>query len=87
MSNISETEIRTWLANAPAGEAITYFHGFLALVKEEGDGSLWDRGELIRVADYLWKAAQHDRVHLVQRRNGPNDFSYLAIARLHAGDP
>jgi hypothetical protein len=40
MSKISATEIRAWLATAPAGEAITYFRGFLALAREEGDRSL-----------------------------------------------
>lgn len=82
MTNISATEIRAWLAKAAAGEAITYFRGFLALAKE-GDRSLAeaDRRELIRVADYLWKAAQHGSVHLAQVRHGVGDYAYLAVAR------
>lgn len=83
MTNISATEIRTWLATAPAGEAITYFRGFLALATGEKNGSRAeaDRSELGRASGYLWKAAQHGRVHLVQIRHGVGDYTYLAIAR------
>jgi hypothetical protein len=77
MSNITAAELRTWLAHAAEGEAITYFHGFLALATQEGD----HRRELIRVADYLWRAAQYHRVHLVQVRRGVGDYAYVAIAR------
>ncbi len=83
MSNIiTEAQIRGWMATAPAGEAITYFRGFLALAKE-GDRSLAeaDRCELITVAEYLWKAAQLNRIHLAQVRHGVGDYTYLAVAR------
>jgi hypothetical protein len=36
-----------------------------------------------RLARRAWWAAEQGLVHLVQRRNGPDDFSYLAVARLH----
>lgn len=83
MSHITATEIGTWLANATAGEAITYFRGFLALATGEENGSRAeaDRFELVRASGYLWKAAQHGRVHLVQIRHGVGDYTYLAIAR------
>jgi len=88
MSKISATEIRAWLATAPAGEAITYFRGFLALAREEGDRSLGeaDKHELIRVADYVWKEAQHGRVHLAQIRHGMGDYTYVAVARRCRGE-
>lgn len=82
MANISASEIRTWLATAPAGAEITYFRGFLAWAKEAGDGlneANWR--ELITVGDFLWKAAQHGHVHLVQIRHGVGDYAYVAIAR------
>jgi hypothetical protein len=83
MPNITATKMRTWLANAAEGETITYFRGFLALAKEEGNRSLGeaDRRELFRVGDYLWRAAQLDRVHLVQIRHGVGDSTYVAVAR------
>jgi hypothetical protein len=31
------------------------------------------------LADAAFQAAEQGRVHLAQRRNGPFDFSYLAI--------
>ena len=77
MPNITATKMRTWLANAAEGEMITYFRGFLALATQEGH----HRFELIAVADYLWRAAQHDLVHLVQIRHGVGDYEYLAVAR------
>ena len=83
MSNISATEICVWLATASAGEAITYFRGFLALATGEENGSRAeaDRCELVTASGYLWKAAQHGRVHLVQIRHGVGDYTYMAIAR------
>ena len=39
------------------------------------------RAELDLLADCAMRAAEHELVHLVQRRNAPLDFSYLAIAR------
>ena len=80
---ITVAEVRGWLANANTGEAITYFRGFLALATEQGDRSLGEayRRKLIRVADYLWRAAQHDLVHLVQIRRGVGDYEYLVVAR------
>jgi len=41
-----------------------------------------ERRELARVARRAWWAAQQGLVHLVQRRNAPDDFTYIAIARL-----
>lgn len=79
----TEAGVRGWLENGPAGKSITYFRGFLALAKEEGYGSQGEasKRELLKVADYMWKAAQHGRVHLVQVRHGAGDYTYLAIAR------
>ena len=80
---ITVAEIRGWLANANTGEAITYFRGFLALAMKQGDRSLaeTDRRELVRIAEYLWRAAQHGIVDLVQIRHGVQDFAYLAVVR------
>lgn len=83
MSNFSATEIRAWLANAAVGEAMTYFRGFLALAREDGGRmpGAADTPRLIEVANVLWMAAQHGRVHLVQVRHGVEDYTYLAVAR------
>ena len=38
-----------------------------------------DRRALAKIADAVFQAAEQGQVHLVQRRRGPFDFSYLAI--------
>ena len=44
-----------------------------------------DRQELLHVAQRAWKCAEQGLVNLVQRRRGPNEFSYLAIRRGRPG--
>ncbi len=72
-----------WIAQADSGDFLEYHRGLLAL-----DASLYGqtfkgetRSELARVARRAWWAAEQGLVHLVQRRNGPDNFSYIAIAR------
>jgi hypothetical protein len=76
---------RSWLARSAPGAALEYHRGLL----------LWDRspasalpGELRRalakIADAALSAAADGLVHLVQRRNGPFDFSYVAIKAVPA---
>ena len=78
----------SWIATAQPGAAIEYHRGLLALDasidSDEFKGA--PQRELNRVARRAWWAAEQGLVHLVQRRNGPDDFSYLAVARLHAED-
>ena len=80
---ISEMNFCVWLGQADTGDVLAYHRGFLAL--DTSSCSLMraetDRKELVRLARRAWWAAQRGLVHLVQRRNGPDDFTYLAIAR------
>ena len=80
---ISDAEVRQWLQGAEPGQALQYFRGFLARAVDGRHQLLRDaeRQEVARVADRLWRAAHHKRVHLVQLRHGPEDFTYIAIAR------
>jgi hypothetical protein len=89
--SLTPDELKQWLANATPGDRITYFRGFLAmdrgacsrLGKETGE-------ELDRVAAALMTMAEAGRLHLVQRRNGPNDYTYIAVrargGRQHGSD-
>ena len=72
-----------WLGQASPGDALEYHRGFLALdACPDGQTPKSDeRREIARVARRAWWAAQQGLVHLVQRRNGPDDFTYIAIAR------
>lgn len=68
-----------WVDRAMPGDVLEYHRGFLAF-----DASQLcepDRAELLKLAHRAMRAAGLGLVHLVQRRNAPNDFSYLAIAR------
>ena len=83
MQRLTETAFCAWLGQAHPGAQLVYHRGLLAL-----DASINSqtpksdaRHELARVARRAWWAASQGLVHLVQRRNGPDDFTYLAIAR------
>ena len=77
---MSRTEFHTWLVQAKPGERLEYHHGFLAVDRSSASPlSERERRALTKLAGAALKAAETDQVHLVQRRNGPADFIYLAI--------
>ena len=83
MRRLTETAFCAWVGQAHPGAQLVYHRGLLAL-----DASINSqtpksdaRHELARVARRAWWAAEQGLVHLVQRRNGPDDFTYLASAR------
>ena len=80
---LTEIELCGWLGQAAPGDSIEYHRGFLALDRCRIGGRLreQDATELSRVADRAWLAAEGRLVHLVQRRNGQDDYSYLLVAR------
>ena len=80
---LSAIEFCGWLGQAEPGDMISYHRGYLILdrVPSKKDQADIKRAELNLLADCAMRAAEHDLVHLVQRRNAPLDFSYLAIAR------
>src|SRR6266446_257572 len=84
---IAEIDFCAWLGQAVPDDALEYFRGFLALDISCGSRTLGeaDRKELARVARRAWWAAEHGLVHLIQRRHGPDEFSYLAVARRRPG--
>jgi hypothetical protein len=69
-----------WLERARAGEQLEYHRGLLTRdrspASEPAEG---DRRAVAEIADAVFRAAEGGQVHLVQRRHGPFDFSYLAI--------
>lgn len=72
-----------WLRQARTGDAFEYHRGLLT-VDRTAFGSLASeaaRDALSELAKLAWHLAAEGRVHLVQRRLAPGDFSYLAIAR------
>lgn len=74
-------ELKNWLAVAAPGDAFAYYKGYLALDRSIGSRlGERDRKELCRVADDVMRLARSGHVHPVQRRNGPGDFTYIAVA-------
>lgn len=80
---LSEPELCGWLKTAAPGDTLEYHRGFLVLDVRPDSSRLVpaDRTILAQVARRAYWAAEQGLVHLVQRRHGPDDYSYLAIAR------
>jgi hypothetical protein len=77
---ISAAEFRGWLARAASCSWFEY-HGGLLIWESAPASALSDehRRALAKMANAVFQAAEQGEVHLVQRRNGPFDFSYVAI--------
>ena len=80
---VTEATLSRWFAVAPAGARIAYHRGLLAvaIAPETSDLPEADRCELQRVADRARSLANAGLAHLLQRRNGEFDFSYLIEVR------
>jgi hypothetical protein len=77
---ISVAEFRGWLASARSCSWFEYHRGLLIWDRSPASGlAEGDRRALGKIADAVFQAAGQGQVHLVQRRHGPFDFSYLAI--------
>ncbi len=83
---LTETMFCTWFGAAVPGDRIVYHRGFLAVDASPLTSIVPDaeRRTLLRVAERALQLAEDGLVHLVQRRIGEGDFTYLAIARPRA---
>jgi hypothetical protein len=81
--SLSEVDLCGWLGQAEPGETLEYYRGFLVVDAIPHGSRLpeQDRAELSRVARRALWAADRGIAYLVQRRHGPDDYSYLVIAR------
>jgi hypothetical protein len=74
------SEFHAWLVRAKPGEQLEYHRGHLFWNRSPASDLAEDeRRALAKLADTALQAAEAGFVYLVQRRNGPFDFSYLAI--------
>jgi hypothetical protein len=81
----SVAEFRGWLARTGSCPWFEYHRGLLIWDRSpQSELSDDDRRMLGKIANAVFQAAEQGRVHLVQRRNGPFDFSYLAIKSVRA---
>ncbi|MGE0424958.1 MAG: hypothetical protein AB7O88_22055 [Reyranellaceae bacterium] len=72
----TEAAFVDWMCAARPGDASVYHRGLLAADRSNGSNP-----KLARLANCALWAAERQLVHLVQRRHGPKDYAYLAIAR------
>lgn len=86
---ITEINLCGWIGQASPGAILEYHRGYLALDASPQGKRLDDeeRAELLRIARRAWWASEKGLVHLVQRRHGPDDYSYFVIARPKAHAP
>jgi hypothetical protein len=83
---LSRVALYGWLERARAGEELEYHRGLLIWDRSPAsDLADHDRRTLAEVADAVFRAAEDGGIHLVQRRYGPFDFSYLAIKANRGG--
>ena len=80
---LTEIEFCAWVAQAVPGDRLEYHRGFLVLDTFPAFSHLQDaqRTELAKLASRAFWAAEQGLVHLVQEREGPDRFAYIAVAR------
>lgn len=80
---MNEVSFAAWIAQAEAGEILKYHRGFLVIDTDKARTQLKeaDRVRLLALARRAMHAAELGLVHLVQRRHGDGDYSYVAVAR------
>ena len=80
---ITEMAFCAWLGQAHPNAVLAFHRGLLVLDASPHSQTFHgqDRKELSRVARRAWWAAEQGLVDLLQRRNGPDDFTYIAVAR------
>ena len=80
---LDEAALMAWLGAAAAGDRIEYWRGYLAIDANPTGSKLEpdDRRQLGRVAARAFRLAEQGKAHLVQRRHGEADYSYLLVVR------
>lgn len=80
---ISETSVCGWLGQASPGDNLEYHRGLLVRdgTRHASRISEAERIELGRITNRALWAFERGFVHLVQRRHGEDDYSYVMIAR------
>ena len=82
-TRITEVAFCAWVSQAAPGDVLEYHRGFLVVDLAPFGGPICSdaRLELARTSARAYDLGERGFVHLVQRRVGPDSFSYLAIAR------
>jgi len=80
---LDEAALCAWFGAAAAGDRVEYWRGYLAIDANPSASTLdaVDRRQLGRVAARAFRMAEQGQAHLVQRRHGDGDHSYLLVVR------
>lgn len=73
-----------WLRGAKPGDRHEYHRGDICRALHVADPDVRlsaAQVEISQVRRLAWLMHENGRVHLVQKRHGPFDYSYLAVAR------
>ena len=82
----SPADFQLWLRRARPGEGLAYHRGLLGHDRAPtGELTASERRAVAGIAAMALAAAKGGSVHLIQRRHGPFDFSYVAIKAAGAG--
>ena len=78
---LDEAAFEVWLKAAHPGSRITLHRGLLCVDRQQRAHAPHDpaRAELNRLAARAMRASGQGLVHLVQRRHGDADYSYVAV--------
>lgn len=77
---LSLEAFRSWLGQAQPGDRLEYHQGFLTI--DRSPASCFadhERQVLTKLASAVLKAADASQVHLLQRRHGDGEYSYIAV--------
>jgi hypothetical protein len=79
--SVTPDEFCGWLAVAMPGSATVYHRGHLGRDRCRSTTALSERNRqaLVTLARQALLAAEDGRVHLLQRRHGAGDYSYIAV--------
>jgi len=79
---LTEAALCKWLGAAAPGDTIIYFRGALArsVCPLHSPVTAEERARVANLAGRAWKLAELGLAHLVQRRHGFEDCSYILIA-------
>jgi hypothetical protein len=79
---VDQAEFEAWNEKALPGDTLEYHRGFLPLDRLPAGSRLGEQNarQLDRVAVDAMALAEGGRVHLVQRRHGYGDYSYIVVA-------
>jgi hypothetical protein len=79
----SVEQFRKWLRHARRKDRLVYYEGFIMFDRgsDNRDTRTAEQSEIARLADVVREAHESGFVTMIQKRNGPGNYSYIAQKR------